>query len=59
MLIHTEALSGLNDMAAFHIACDRLLEPKPLLVMDFRSGQFFLDGDRDGCVDDTGELAPP
>lgn len=58
-LYYAEARSGLNDMAAFHMACNRLLEPKPFLVMDFRSGRFFLDGDRDGCVDGTGELAPP
>ena len=41
------------------MACDRSLEPRPFLVMDFRSGRFFLDGDRDGCVDRTGELVSP
>jgi hypothetical protein len=41
------------------MACDRLLEQKPFLMMDFRSSQFFLDGDRDGCIDATGTLALP
>jgi hypothetical protein len=41
------------------MACDQLLEPKPFLIMDFRSNEFFLDGDRDGCVDATGTLALP
>jgi hypothetical protein len=36
-----------------------LLLPKPFLIMDFRSKEFFLDGDRDGCVDATGTLALP
>ncbi|HYP13648.1 MAG TPA: hypothetical protein VEQ63_06975, partial [Bryobacteraceae bacterium] len=43
----------------FHMACDRRLERKPFLVMDFRSRQFFLDGNRDGCVDATGTLPLP
>jgi hypothetical protein len=38
-LYYSEAATGPNDMAAFHIACDRFLEPKPFLVMDFRSGR--------------------
>ncbi|MEZ0167376.1 hypothetical protein [Microvirga sp. TS319] len=58
-LYYSESLTGPNDMAAFHMACDRFLERKPFLMMDFRSGRFFLDGDRDGCVDEAGELAPP
>jgi hypothetical protein len=27
--------------------------------MDFRSSQFFLDGNRDGCADATGTLSLP
>jgi hypothetical protein len=45
-LYYAETLKGLNAMAAFY-------------MMDFRSNEFFLDGDRDGCVDATGTLAPP
>jgi hypothetical protein len=41
------------------MACDRLLERRPFLMVDFRSRQFFLDGNRDGCVDATGTLSLP
>ena len=58
-LYYSETLKGLNAMAAFYMACDRLLEQKPFLMMDFRSSQFFLDGNRDGCVDAIGTLALP
>jgi hypothetical protein len=58
-LYYSEVPKGLNAMAAFYMACDRLLEQKPFLIMDFRSNEFFLDGDRDGCVDATGTLALP
>ena len=58
-LYYTETPKGLNAMAVFYMACDQLLEQKPFLIMDFRSGQFFLDGNRDGCVDATGTLALP
>ena len=46
-------------MATVHMACDQLLEQTPFLMMDFRSGWFFLDGNQDGCVDATGTLASP
>jgi len=58
-LYYSEVPNGLNAMAAFYMACDRLLERKPFLMMDFRSRQFFLDGNRDGCVDATGTLPLP
>jgi hypothetical protein len=59
-LYYSETPKGLlSAMAAFYIACDRLLERKPFLMMDFRSSRFFLDADRDGCVDATGTLALP
>ena len=58
-LYYSETPKGLNVMAGFYMACDLLLEQKPFLMMDFRSGQFFLDDDRDGCVDATGTLALP
>ena len=58
-LYYSETPKGLNAMAAFYMACDQLLERKPFLIMDFRSSQFSLDGDRDGCVDATGTLALP
>jgi hypothetical protein len=58
-LYYSEAPEGSNAMATFHMACDRHLERKPFLMMDFRSNEFFLDGDRDGCVDATGTLALP
>jgi hypothetical protein len=55
-LYYSERPTGRHAMAAFHMTCDRLLEQKPFLMMDFRSNEFFLDGDRDGCVDATGRL---
>jgi hypothetical protein len=58
-LYYSEVPKGLNAMVAFYMACDRLLERKPFLTMDFRSSQFFFDGNRDGCADATGTLAPP
>ena len=58
-LYYSEVPQGLNALAAFYMACDQLLERKPFLVMDFRSSQFFLDGNRDGCVDVTGTLSLP
>jgi hypothetical protein len=58
-LYYSERSNGRHALAAFHLACDQLLEPKPFLMMDFRSNEFFLDGDRDGCVDATGTLALP
>jgi hypothetical protein len=41
------------------IACDQLLEPKPFLVIDFRSQQFSFDKNRDGCADVTGLMPLP
>ena len=58
-LYYSETPKGLNAMAAFYMACDHLLEGKPFLMMDFRSSQFFLDKNRDGCVDETGTLLGP
>jgi hypothetical protein len=58
-LYYSETPKGLNAVAAFYMACDRILEQKPFLMMDFRSSRFFLDADRDGCVDATGTLALP
>jgi hypothetical protein len=58
-LYYSEVPKGLNAMAAFYMACDRLLERKPFLMMDFRSSQFFLDDNRDGCADATGTLPLP
>ena len=56
-LYYSEARSRLNAVAAFYMACDQLLDQKPFLLMDFRSRQYFLDDDRDGCVDATGTLS--
>ncbi|WP_162820636.1 hypothetical protein [Microvirga calopogonii] len=56
-LYYAEDPDGPNTVATFFLACDHLLERKPFLIMDFRSRQFFLDGDRDGCVDATETLA--
>ena len=58
-LYYSDSLNGPHTFAAFFIACDQLLEPKPFLVMDFRSNQFSLDGNRDGCVDATGLMSRP
>jgi hypothetical protein len=58
-LYYSEIPQGLNAIAAFYMACDRLLEQKPFLMMDFRSSEFFLDGNRDGCTDATGTLPLP
>jgi len=55
-LYYSEAPKGLNAMTAFYMACDKVLERKPFLMMDFRSRQFFLDGNRDGCIDASGTL---
>jgi hypothetical protein len=58
-LYYSESPSGPNAMAAFYMACDQFLEQKPFLAVDFRSSQFFLDKNRDGCVDATGTLPVP
>ena len=58
-LYYSEVPKGLNAIAAFYMACDRLLEGKPFLIMDFRSSTFFLDGNRDGCAEATGTLSLP
>ncbi|MGF9764271.1 hypothetical protein AAII07_55130 [Microvirga sp. 0TCS3.31] len=58
-LYYAEVPKGLNAMAAFYMACDGLLERQPFLMMDFRSNEFFVDGNQDGCVDATGTLALP
>jgi hypothetical protein len=58
-LYYSDTLNGPHTFAAFFLACDRLLEPKPFLVMDFQSRQFSFDGDRDGCTDATGLMPLP
>jgi hypothetical protein len=58
-LYYSNSLNGPHTHAAFFIACDQLLEPKPFLVMDFRSHQFSFDGNRDGCADATGLMPLP
>ena len=58
-LYYSETPDGPSAVATFHMACDQLLEQTPFLMMDFRSGRFFLDGNQDGCVDATGTLASP
>jgi hypothetical protein len=52
-LSHSENSDGPNAVAAFYMACDRHLEQKPILMTDFRSSLFFLDCNRDGCVEAT------
>jgi hypothetical protein len=51
---YSDSLKGPHALAAFFIVCDRLLEPKPFLVMDFGSHQFSFDRNRDGCADTRG-----
>jgi hypothetical protein len=58
-LYYSESPNGPHTLAAFFIACDRLLEPMPFLVMDLRSRQFSFDGNRDGCADTTGLMPLP
>ncbi len=41
-LYYSDSLKGPHALAAFFIV-DRLLEPKPFLMMDFRSHQFSFD----------------
>jgi len=53
-LYYSDSPNGSHALVAFFIACDRLLEPKPFLVVDFRSRQFSFDGNQDGCADVTG-----
>lgn len=56
-LYYSDSVYGSHILAVFYLACNRLLEPKPFLVMDFRTDQFSLDGDRDGCVDTFGRFS--
>jgi hypothetical protein len=58
-LYDSHGSAGPHDLAALHMTCERHLEPKPFLVMDFRSRQFFFDGNRDGCMDATETLPLP
>jgi len=58
-LYYSDNLKGPHTIAAFYIACDRFLEPRPFLVMDFRSSRFSLDDDRDGCAEATGVMPLP
>jgi hypothetical protein len=58
-LYYSDSLNGPYTLAAFFIACDRLREPKPFLVMDFRSSQFSFDRNRDGYADATGLMLLP
>jgi hypothetical protein len=58
-LYYSDTLNGPHTLAAFFIACDRLLEPKPFLVMDFRSHRYSFDGNRDGCAEATGLMPLP
>jgi hypothetical protein len=58
-LYYSESLIGPHALAAFFIACDRILEANPFLVMDFRSRHYSFDGDRDGCADATGLMPMP
>jgi hypothetical protein len=56
-IYYSDTLNGPHTLAAFFIACDQLLEPKPFLVMDFPSHRFFFDRDRDSCADATGLMS--
>jgi len=58
-LYYSDCLNRPHSLVAFFIACDRLLEPKPFLVMDFQSLQFSFDGNRDGCAEATGLIPLP
>ncbi|KLK91307.1 hypothetical protein AA309_20830 [Microvirga vignae] len=58
-LYYSNASTGPHAMAAFYMACDHMLEQKPFLIMDLRSSRYFLDGNRDSCVDETGTLPVP
>jgi hypothetical protein len=58
-LYYSQTSTGPHDVAAFHLTCERHLEPMPFLVVDFLSRQFFLDANRDGCVDAAGTLPLP
>jgi hypothetical protein len=58
-LYYSESLNGPHTLAGFFIACDRLLEPKPFLVVDFHTHQFSFDGDWDSCTDTVGLMPLP
>ncbi|WP_133239384.1 hypothetical protein [Microvirga sp. KLBC 81] len=58
-LHYSHASTGPHDMVAFYMACERQLEPRPFLVMNFQSSRFFFDHNRDGCTDATGTLPQP
>jgi len=53
-MYYAMAAEGHNDLVAFRLACHGQLEPWPFLVFDFRTGEYFLDADRDGCADEAG-----
>jgi hypothetical protein len=58
-LYYSESQNGPYTLAAFFIACDRILEANPFLVMDFRSRHYSFDGNRDGCADAMGLMSLP
>jgi hypothetical protein len=48
--------AGPNDLVAFRLGCGGVLEARPFLVLDFRTGGYLLDAAGDGCADGTGVL---
>ncbi len=55
-LYYSERGDGPNDLVAFRLACFLAMEPRPFLVLDFRTDEYALDADRDGCADRTGRV---
>ncbi len=58
-MYYSEAAEGANDLVAFRLACDRLLESRPFLIFDFRTSKYSLDTNRDGCAEEVGRLPHP
>ncbi len=58
-LYYSERADGPNDLVAFRLACFLAMEPRPFLIFDFRSLEYALDADRDGCAEETGRAPAP
>jgi len=56
-LYYSKQADGPFDLVAFHIACDRILQPRAFLIADFVARRYFFDGNLDGCADAVGTLS--
>ena len=56
-LYYASRADGPNELVVFRMGCTRLLDPRPFLEFEFRTGIYLLDQDGDGCTDGAGLLA--